>query len=260
MELYQELNEAIQTYVRTSTYPVAVKILDSEDALPKKARRPMRDLGHRLNICQGVALTRRYGWTVGFCKEDHACSNSLVIFGLIEEPDFIKNGSVVAGPYTDTLEHGAITQSMAPKADRPMTAILLAPLHKIDYEPDLVLVYGNPSQAARLIQASLYTTGGVLSSKFMGRLACGTEIVVTYQTGECQLVVPGGGEKVFAMLGDDEMVFTIPYQKARGVIDGLAATHADGANRYPAPYFGIRTEPQFPPIYEEFERYAGLRQ
>lgn len=93
----------------------------------------------------------------------------------------------------------------------------------------------------------------------MGRCACGTEIVATLQTGECQIVIPGGGEKVFAMLADDEMVFTIPARRMRGVIDGLVGTHKAGANRYPAPYFGLRAEPEFPAVYERLERYAGLR-
>lgn len=259
MELVEELNQTLQTYLRAATYPVAIKILDDEVQFRAKTKRPVRDLGHRLNICQGIAMVRRYGWTIGFCKEDHACANSLVILGLLKEPEFIRDGSIVAGPYTDSLEHGAITQAVTPRSDKPLSAILAMPLHKAEFDPDVVLVYCNPGQAVRLIQSALYTTGGVLESRFMGRCACGTEIVSTLQTGECQIVIPGGGEKVFAMLADDEMVFTIPARRMRGVIDGLVGTHKAGANRYPAPYFGLRAEPEFPAVYERLERYAGLR-
>lgn len=260
MELCKALDEAVQTYLRTATFPVAVKILEDESQFPKKARRPLRDLGYRLNLCQGISLARRYGWTMGFGREDHACSNSLVIMGMVEVPEFIKNGSIVAGPYTDTLEHGAITQSVTPRSDRPLNAFLLAPLHKADFAPDVVLVYCNPGQAVRLVQAALYTTGGTLESKFMGRCACGSEIVTTLQTGQCQLVAPGGGEKVFAMTADDEMVFTIPLERIQAVIDGLVGTHKAGANRFPAPFFGLKAEPEFPPVYAELEHYVGLRE
>lgn len=259
MELCHALDESIQTYLRTATFPVAVKFLENESLFPPKARRPLRDLGYRLNLCQGIALARRYGWTMGFGREDHACSNSLVIMGMVDVPEFIQDGSIVAGPYTDTLEHGAVTQAITPRSERPLSAILVAPLHKADFVPDVVLVYCSPGQAVRLVQAALYTTGGALESKFMGRCACGSELVTTMQTGQCQLVAPGGGEKVFAMTADDEVVFTIPGDRIQSVMDGLAGTHRAGANRFPTPYFGLRAQPEFPPVYAELERYVGLR-
>lgn len=259
MGLCKAMDEAVQKYLRTATYPVAVKLLDSEEQFPPRTRRPLRDMGHRINLCQGIALARRYGWVMGFGREDHACANSMVIMGLVEVPEFIENGSIVAGPYTDNLEHGAVTQAVTPRSERPLSAILVAPLQKADFEPDVVLVYCNPGQAVRLVQAELYDQGGSLESRFMGRCACGTELVTTLQTGRCQVVVPGGGEKAFGMLADDEMVVAIPGARVQAVMDGLAATHKAGANRCPAPYFGLQAEPQFPGIYAELERYVGLR-
>lgn len=259
MEICKRLDDAVQKYLRTATFPVAVKILKSTNEFPERTKRPVRDLGHRINLCQGIALARRYGWTVGFGKEDHACANSLVIMGIEEVPDFIKNGSIVCGPYTDTLEHGEITQSMTPRSEEPFTAILVAPLHRANFEPDVVLFYCNPGQAVRLVQAALYTTGGVIESKFMGRCACGTEIVTTLQKNDCQVIVPGGGEKAFAMLGDDEMVFTAPTEKLESIIVGLEGTHKAGAARIPSPYFGLQAEPSFPKVYRELEKYVGLK-
>lgn len=260
MELCKELDAAVQKYLRTATYPVAVKLMESTEEFPERTKRPLRDMGHRINICQGVALARRYGWVVGFGKEDHACANSLVILGMEEEPDFIKDGSIVCGPYTDTLEHGAITQKMTPRSEVAMSAILLAPLHRADFVPDVVLFYCNPAQAVRLIQSALYTIGGVIESRFMGRCACGTEIVATLQKQACQVVVAGGGEKVFAMLGDDEMIFTAPGSMITPIIEGLASTHKAGAARMPSPFFGIHAEPAFPSVYADLERYVGLRE
>lgn len=260
MSICKELDEAVQKYLRTATFPVAVKTLENAEQFPERTRRPLRDMGHRLNLCQGVALARRFGWTMGFCEEDHSCSNSLILMGIREVPEFIKNGSIVSPSYTDTLEHGAITQSITPRSERPLSAILLAPLHRADFDPDVVLFYCNPGQAVRLVQAALYHSGGTIESKFMGRCACATEIAVTLQTDQCQVVVPGGGEKVFGMLGDDEMVFTAPASRLRDIIRGLADSHKAGAARIPSPYYGLQAEPKFPPIYAELERCFGLRE
>ncbi len=260
MSICKELDEAVQKYLRTATFPVAVKILDDASQFPERTRRPLRDLGHKLNLCQGVALARRYGWTIGFCEEDHRCANSLILMGIKEVPEFIKNGSIVSPAYTDTLEHGALTQSITPRSERPLSAILLAPLHRASFDPDVVLFYCNPGQAVRLVQASLYHSGGTIESKFMGRCACASEIAVTLQTDKCQVVVPGGGEKVFGLLGDDEMVFAAPASKLEDIVRGLADSHKAGAARIPAPYFGLQEEPSFPPIYADLERHFGLRE
>ena len=56
MSICKELDEAVQKYLRTATFPVAVKILENAEQFPERTRRPLRDMGHRLNLCQGVAL------------------------------------------------------------------------------------------------------------------------------------------------------------------------------------------------------------
>ena len=73
-------------------------------------------------------------------------------------------------------------------------------------------------------------------------------------------MVPGGGEKVFGLLGDDEMVFAAPASKLEDIVRGLADSHKAGAARIPAPYFGLQEEPSFPPIYADLERHFGLRE
>lgn len=251
-----KLDETLQKYIRTATFPVAVKI-SKEPALPPKAKRPMTTFGHPINLCQGIAIARRYGWTMGFLKEDHGCANSLVIMGMVEEPDFIKDGSIVYPLYTENLETGAVTQQATPRMPGgEINSILLAPLHRADFDPDVVLIYGNPGQIVRLVQGALYKTGGTINSKFMGRAACGSEIVTTLLTGECNVIIPGGGEKVFAMTAEDEMVFSVPAAKIDDLIEGLAATHKAGAARIPVPQFGLRAEPEFPEPYKKLEDYC----
>jgi uncharacterized protein (DUF169 family) len=258
MELCEKLEAALNQYIRPATYPVAVK-LSAEPVLPPKAKRPMTTLGHRINLCQGVAMVRRYGWTMGFLKEDHGCGNSQVIMGICEEPDFIKDGSICYPLYTKDLETGVKTQQATPKLPMGMAnAILMAPLHKADFMPDVILIYCNPGQAVRLIQGALYHEGGSIESKFMGRAACGAEIVVPIKTGKCNVIIPGGGEKVFAMPSDDELIFSLPAGKAEELIIGLEETHKAGAARYPAPFFGLRAEPTFPAVYDALDRYTGI--
>lgn len=259
MDISNKLDNALNKYVRVSSFTVAVKVAQ-EEIIPVGAKRPSLFLGHPINICQGISITRRYGWFLGFLKEDHACSISHVIMGLVEEPDFIKNGSVVYPLYAESLKAGANTQMAVPHMPLgKIRSILLAPLNRADFEPDVVLIYGNPGQTVRLIQAALYKEGGKIESHFMGRAACGAEIVTPLLTKKCNVIVPGGGEKVFAQTGDDEMVFAAPKEKIDDLIYGLEATHRAGAARFPVPQFGLRIKPAFPKEYMELEKYCGIK-
>lgn len=258
MSIVEELNTILNQYIRPASFPVAIKVT-KDTKLPEDMKRPKTLLGYPINLCQGIAIARRYGWILGFQREDHACAPSLVILGQVEEPDFIKNGSIIEPLYTKTLDAGVITQKETPNMPvGEINSIVLAPLNKANFDPDVVLIYGNPGQMVRLVQGALYQEGGTIESKFMGRAACGGEIVTPLLTQKCNVNIPGGGEKVFALTGDDEMCFSVPKNKIIDLMEGIVATHNAGAARFPVPYFGLRMQPQFPPKYDELAKYCGL--
>lgn len=74
----QEINNKIEQYIRPLTYPVGVRISPGSD-IPENYRRPVKLFGHRINICQGVNMARRYVWNLGFVQEDMACPLSIPI-------------------------------------------------------------------------------------------------------------------------------------------------------------------------------------
>ncbi|HWQ62708.1 MAG TPA: DUF169 domain-containing protein, partial [Negativicutes bacterium] len=136
--------------------------------------------------------------------------------------------------------------------------IVIAPLHKTDFVPDVILVYGNPGQIVRLVQGGNYAEGGGIESRFCGRSACASELITPYLKQRANLTIPGGGEKVFGQTNDDEMAFAFPYGKAAEIIEGITATHECGIARIPVPISGLRMKPAFPPKYQELEALFGM--
>lgn len=128
--------------------------------------------------------------------------------------------------------------------------IILAPLDKAEFEPDVIMVYCNPGQAARLIQGAVYCQGEPVTSTASGRCACVSEIVVPYLKKGYSFTVPGAGEKVFALTADDEMIFSLHASKIDELIEGLATTHKSGIGRYPWPVAGVKITPQMPKTYD----------
>lgn len=206
----KEAAAILEEYVRPASFPVAVRI-SGEESLPAGARRPLEFLGHLSTICPGISMARSIGWTVGFLRKDHACSPSFVVLGLAEEPELVKSGDLVHPLYGETLESCARTQGMIPNLPLDRTrSIVVAPLARAGFEPDVILVYGTPAQVARLIQGALYRQGGAIAATFVGRNSCAGELAAPLLEQKCQVVVPGSGERLFALTQDHEMCSPSP--------------------------------------------------
>jgi uncharacterized protein (DUF169 family) len=258
-EINKRVDEVISKYIRPLTYPVAIKICKKGDPVPEKAKVPMKDMKHPIAICQGISLARKYGWTVAMYKEDHACPVAHVILGYVEEPDFIKNGSIIKPLYVDNDEAAVKTQASTPKMPTADThCIVMAPIHLATFDPDVVIVYGNPAQITRMVQGACYKVGGYVESRFAGRGACGGEITVPYAQNKCNVICPGGGERIFGLTADDEMAFAFPASWIDNVLEGIEKTHKGGVARIPTPQAGLLIHPIMPPYYHELGVYCGI--
>jgi uncharacterized protein (DUF169 family) len=244
----ENLCSALEEYCKLSTMPVAVKLGKESESPPTKAKRPLRDFGHRIAACQGMTIARTIGWTIVLRKEDHACPLAPVFLGHIA-PDIFLEGAV-AGYYQDQDECGKKMERSFPRW--PVDSIRelwFCPLNRCDFEPDLAVVYGNPAQILTLIHAANFRHGPGVNSCSTGRGGCATWIAGVVQSGECTYMVPGSGERVFAGTQDHEMSFAIPYAKFENVVDGLGFIRKQGTFRYPVPNLAILSEPKFPEKY-----------
>ena len=61
LRVFQESAKEIRKLVLLKTYPVAVKLLEKDGDIPEGVKRPVRDLGHHLALCQGFSMSRREG-------------------------------------------------------------------------------------------------------------------------------------------------------------------------------------------------------
>ena len=52
----KEINEVLNGYVRPQTFPVAYKLVRSDDELPDRVKMPLRDLGYPITLCQATAF------------------------------------------------------------------------------------------------------------------------------------------------------------------------------------------------------------
>jgi uncharacterized protein (DUF169 family) len=243
--------EALNRLIRPLTFPIAVKLVKTVEEFPEKARRPSRDMGFKTNVCVGMTMARKYGWTVAMAAEDNACLIAAYTYGWSEPEsgakkalaDFMTVMKYTANEDAARTAMDAVEQVKLRKG--AYAGVVFSPLERTRIEPDLVMIFCNAAQLMRLVHGATQETGVPLQSIFSGRGGTCTEgVLQTFKSGQPKVVLPGNGDRVWAMVQDGEMAFTIPAELLDSVINGLEATHQTGV-RYPIPV-DIRHAPLFP--------------
>lgn len=248
----QAVAREIETYVRPETFPVGIRILAQAEPVPEKVRRPWRDMGIKVSICQGISMARRYGWAVAMGPEDLSCPIAQVAFGFEEAIPYYTEGNLAAGMYVETCGLGAKTEAEVPKlAPSEAGIVVVAPLSRCPFTPQVLLVYGNSAQVMRLAAAALWKRGGAITSTTSARADCADIAIRTLRVGGPQVILPCYGDRVFGQTQDHEMAFTTPWELVPELIEGLHGTHKGGV-RYPIPHY-LRYQAEFPATYRKLQ-------
>jgi uncharacterized protein (DUF169 family) len=250
----KEVNEALNYYLRLQTFPVAVRMCRSDEELPDKVRIPKQDMGTAVTVCQSIGLARRFGWTIAIGRDDQSCPHGLFVLGFVSGKSYLDGSSGEAAGIGAREELAREARGLSRLEYGKYKYLLAAPLHNASFEPHLIIVYGNPAQAARLAQGAVALGGEAITTPSTGGIACSSLIARTMLTDECQIVLAGAGDRYFALTQDHELAFTIPWSKAESTIQGLEKGHKSGLHRYPTPS-SFKLEGVLPPVYR---RWAEL--
>ncbi|MBZ5501766.1 MAG: DUF169 domain-containing protein [Acidobacteriia bacterium] len=249
----KDFAKAVETFVRPDTFPVAAKLLKPDEPAPERARRPRRDMGIQIAICQAIAMARRYGWTIAVTEEDVSCPLTKTAFGFAPVTDHYTAGHLACGMYAETLEAGARSEAATSKLpEGKFNKLLVAPAAHASSSPDAVVIYGNSAQVLRLVTAALWKRGGKLTTSITGRLDCSDEVIATMLTGDYQVILPCYGDRILGQTQDHEMAFSLPGSKMDELVQGLEGTQKGGLV-YPIPTY-LRYTPQYPEHYYELDK------
>ena len=250
--LIDRLEEVLGKHCRLSTTPVAVRLAGKGELPPEKARFPLEHIGNRLAVCQAMTMVRTMGWSMAFRQEDHACPFPRIFMGHISADRFLE-GTVAAYYVKDTDRMRAMEASYPRWPAGRYEQIWLAPLDSCDFEPDLVVAYGNTAQVLAMVHGANYAVGTGIESVSTGRFGCSSWIAGVAQSDKCTYVIPGPGERVFAGTQDHEMFFVLPRSRFDQFITGMHYVRAKRMYRYPVPKMGLMAEPRIPKNYREIE-------
>ncbi len=250
----------IKEALRLKTEPFGAAYLKEASDLPEKTRRPSQVFGKRITICQGVTLARIYGWPVGLTKDDLICIPGMLAFGFTPATDpILELGQLFCevGFHKDLGPALKEVEALPRFEPEEVGAIYLCPLERLTIAPDVIVVYGNPAQLMRLIQAASFSMGERVGGAFGGRVECSSYLIGPYRRGEFIVSIPGQGDRIFSMTQDDELVLSFPARFLEGLLVGVKEAGRKIGARYPITVYQ-NFSPIFPPNYLERAKKWGI--
>lgn len=226
----------LDSYLRLRTFPIAFKLFASADTLD--SIKGIRRLDYKPRMCQLITLARVHGWTLGATAEELGSPVCASIIGLVEPPEELMEGETLSGIMYKTAQDARKHEAAVPRLPTgKYQAVAIAPLKGNKFEPDLVLVYGNPAQIFMLVAALQWRDFESLPFHCVGESSCADAIARGYLTGKPAIALPSYAERRYGQAQDDEMVMALPTTSVAKVLEGLKGLRQGGV-RYPIPSWG----------------------
>ena len=238
MRKWTAVAKAFERYLRLRTFPVAFKLFESATALDgvKEIRRP----DYMPRMCQLITLARVHGWTLGMTKEQLGSPACASIIGLCKPPKELIEGMALSGILYRTAKDAREHEMAVPRlAAGKYKALAVAPLAGNKFDPDMILIYGNPAQIFILIAAIQWENFELLQFYCVGESSCSDAITRCYLTNKPSIGIPSYAERRYGHAQDDEMVMALPVTSVDKVLRGLEGIYKGGI-RYPIPYWGAQ--------------------
>ena len=205
-------------------YPaIAIKLVESEAEVPEGAERPEADWGKHYALCQAFALSRRQNKVICLRRQDQWCWTPLMCYGMCD-------GSKGSVAFEEKVKHIGIVDpekaesfvaSLPHLPYNKYYAVVMAPLDRADFAPDVILAYTNSAQLRLMLMAVFSQSGTMVDSSFIPLESCIYSVIPPITEGKYRVTVPDPGEYERAFAGDDELIFSIPAQKIDEFFAGI---------------------------------------
>jgi uncharacterized protein (DUF169 family) len=157
-------------------------------------------------------------------KENFTCVGPLIL-GMIEHEPIFESGQV--GPKLEIFKDACANQRIyhvIPKLPRgTVNYVAFAPLDKLTFEPDVLAITANASQAEILLRALSYSSGRMWSAKGTTVIGCAWLYIYPYLSGEMNFTVTGFGHgmKARRLFPEGLILMSIPYDLLPGMVNNL---------------------------------------
>jgi uncharacterized protein (DUF169 family) len=167
--------------------PVGVKFLFSKPD-------GIEQLDKGLALCEMLGEAHRREYPFYISKDNEICFGKQAL-GMTGDggPSFAKSGElgVRFGIFQEARANKLLTRHHYSMESGSVNYVIFAPLDKITFEPDLLILMTNARQAEIVLRSMAYSTGEMFESKLTTALSCSWLLVYPYLTGKVNYFITG---------------------------------------------------------------------
>lgn len=257
LELNKKRQELMDKLVGLRYPAVALKMIEDEADVPAEAVRPMKDWGKHIALCQAFAFARRQDKIIYMEKRDHWCWNPILTYGMIDK-ELGKEGFRAMNRFMGAPEDSsdAFVESFPYLPANKYKGILVAPLTKADFQPDVTMVYCKNDQMRLFLMAVDSQTHKLLDSSFAPIDSCTYAVIPAILEGNYRITLPDPGEFERALTPEDDIIFSVPKQREEEFYKGVEQQGNFGPRN--SFFMNMKEDFPLPPIYNPLFETWGL--
>lgn len=241
MKTWEEKSEKLHRYLALKSEPVSFKRLEKKEMLDAIGGVTLVEGTH--TFCQLPFMVRTMGVTLGITGESKVLDRCKRLHALMpstpEEKE--KEAHMLSRTWFASVE-----DAMAQQEDYPLMpvgeAVVLSPLFRTSFEPDVVSIFGNPAQIMMVLCGLQKVKYEKFDFTFIGEGACTDSIARCYVMGKPSLAIPCYGERALGQVADDEIILALPPREIDRALEGLKQLRKVGFS-YPTVYIGGLANP-----------------
>lgn len=241
MEKLAEMGAELENILRLRTKIIAFRRLEHAEELERIKN--VARINRYFTFCQVPFLVRVNGFTVGITSHDNINDRCTRLCGLRPATEESKEAEAArfSTSWFGTREEALQQQEEYPRIP-PGEAVVLAPLVKKKFEPEVLLIYGTPAQLMMLMCGLQKEKYEKFMFSFIGEGACSDSLGQCYVTGKPALSIPCYGERAMGSVEDNEIMIALPVGELKRALSGLKRLHQVGL-RFPISNIGPNLDP-----------------
>ena len=181
-------------------------------------------LNKKLAACEMIGAAQKSKKPFYFTAEDEDCFGKVPL-GWEDMPPWGEGGYLGTKfeIFQEQRANSRIYQYLPKFPRNTVNYIAMAPMDKLTFEPDLLILMANVSQAEIVLRAMAYSTGEIYESKHAGVLGCAWLYVYPHQSGKVHFMITGltFGGKAHGAFPEGWILITIPYDWLPIIIQNL---------------------------------------
>jgi len=238
---WKEIDSTLKTMLRLKTDPIAFRRFAEAGDLGRLEG--VVTVDHFFTFCQAQFMVRVGRQTVGMTRDGQLNERCSRLFGL--RPATPESMQAEAKMLSKTW-FGSPEEALKQQQETPRIpvggAVAMAPLGKEKFDPEVVLIYGNPAQIMLILCGLQKDRYERFHFSFIGEGACADSLVECYVHRRPAASIPCYGERALGQVADDEMSLALPPEEVVRAISGMERLAKIGF-RYPIGFIGGVADP-----------------